>query len=111
MKFSSKRAMKLSGATFGRHLVATVRRFLAKSFPVVGTGTSPGKVTLPHFQAPNRPVLVGRWSADEDFTVHPVGSKPKRMLICPADSNEPYLIPNHAYLFKIAEGWRAQQMW
>src|SRR3712207_5973183 len=58
-----------------------------------------------------QPVLVGRWRQDEDFPVYPVGSKPKRMLICPADAAEPYLIPNHACLFKTAIGLQAQQVW
>ncbi|HZH09291.1 MAG TPA: HipA domain-containing protein [Microvirga sp.] len=62
-------------------------------------------------QSPGAPVLVGRWQQDEDFPVFPVGSKPKRMLICPDDATEPYLIKGHAYLFKTAIGWQAQQIW
>jgi hypothetical protein len=57
------------------------------------------------------PVLVSRWERDEDFAVFPVGSKPKRVLICPSGSGESYLTPGRAYLLKIAEGWRAQQIW
>jgi hypothetical protein len=55
--------------------------------------------------------MVGRWAVDADFWIYPVGSKPKKMLICPKDVDEPFLIPSHAYLFKVAEGWRAQQIW
>jgi hypothetical protein len=54
---------------------------------------------------------VSSWALDEDFPVYPVGSKPKRMLICPENVTDPHLIPGHAYLFKTAEGWRAQQVW
>jgi hypothetical protein len=58
-----------------------------------------------------RPVLVGAWKTDEDFAVHPVGSKPKRMLTCPPGVDHPCLIPGHSYLFKTARGWRANQLW
>jgi hypothetical protein len=47
----------------------------------------------------------------QSFWIYPVGSKPKQMLICPADASEQFLIPGHAYLFKSAEGWRRQQIW
>jgi hypothetical protein len=40
-----------------------------------------------------------------------VGSKPKRLFLCPSDSPEPFLIGGHSYLFKIAEGRKAQQLW
>lgn len=62
-------------------------------------------------QTPGRPVLLGAWARDEDFGVHPSGSKPKSMLICPEGPHDAPLIPGHAYLFKPAIGWRAQQMW
>ncbi|MFL6758934.1 HipA domain-containing protein [Sphingomonas sp.] len=68
--------------------------------------------------APNDPigelaavVDVSDWPASEDFGVFPVGSKPKRTLICPPDVGGPGLIQNHAYLFKLAEGWKGQQVW
>lgn len=57
------------------------------------------------------PVLVGGWPRHEDFPVFPIGSKPKRMLKCPNDAREPFLVPGHAYLFKTAVGWQAQQVW
>ncbi len=57
------------------------------------------------------PVGVGAWPRHEDFPVFPIGSKPKRMLKCPDDAQEPFLIPGHAYLFKTAVGWQAQQIW
>lgn len=62
-------------------------------------------------QPPNKPLLIGRWAPHEEFGVHPIGSKPKQTLICPADANEPFLIPRHPYLFKRAEGWRQHQLW
>ena len=54
---------------------------------------------------------LSEWRPDEDFAYHPIGSKPKRNYICPADSDHPFLIPGHTYLFKVAKGWRAGQMW
>jgi hypothetical protein len=59
----------------------------------------------------SKPLMVGEWAAHEEFPIHPVGSKPKQVLICPAHIAEPFVIPGHSYLFKIAEGWRAQQIW
>lgn len=56
-------------------------------------------------------IEVGGWSRDEEFAVHPYGSKAKRTLICPLDTDHPLLIPGHSYLFKRAEDWKAQQMW
>lgn len=56
-------------------------------------------------------VEVGQWAQHEEFGVYPVGSKPKRMLICPQEPPEPDLIPNHAYLFKTAGDWRVHQIW
>lgn len=62
-------------------------------------------------QALGRVVDLSAWRPDEDFEYHPIGSKPKRNYICPADSDHPLLIPRHTYLFKVAQGWRAAQMW
>ena len=56
-------------------------------------------------------VDVATWEIDEDFPIFPVGSKPKRLLRCPEPAPQPFLIPGHSYLFKIANGWRAQQLW
>jgi hypothetical protein len=56
-------------------------------------------------------VAVGTWASDEEYPIFPVGSKPKRLLICPPDTTLPFLIPGHRYLFKSAEGWQAQQIW
>jgi hypothetical protein len=56
-------------------------------------------------------VQVGTWARDEDYPVFPVGSKPKRLLVCPHGVTEPFLIPGHKYLFKIAQGWQAYQTW
>ena len=57
------------------------------------------------------PIDVSSWERDEAFPIHPVGSKPKRVLRCPVDNADPRLIAGHSYLFKIAQGWRAQQLW
>lgn len=54
---------------------------------------------------------VGRWLRDEEFGVHPYGSKAKRTLICPADPEHPLVVPGHSYLFKRAENWKSHQMW
>jgi hypothetical protein len=64
-----------------------------------------------HCQAPSRSVDVTSWEADEEFPIHPVGTKPKRVLLCPSDCGEPFLIPGHTYLFKLATGRRAPQLW
>lgn len=39
------------------------------------------------------------------------GRKPKRILVCPQVAPRGYLIGGHRYLFKEAEGFRAQQVW
>lgn len=62
-------------------------------------------------QSPGAPILIGTWGRDDDFAIHPVGSKPKRTVICPETEARPFLIPGHNYLFKIATGWKAQQLW
>lgn len=54
---------------------------------------------------------VEGWGRDEEFAVHPYGSKAKRTLIRPLDTDHPLLIPGHSYLFKRAEDWKAQPMW
>lgn len=56
-------------------------------------------------------IEVASWDRDEEFAVHPYGSKAKRTLICPTDIDHPLLIPGHSYLFKRAEDWKCQQMW
>jgi len=59
---------------------------------------------------PGRPIDITSWLLDEDFPIHPVGSKPKRVVTCPL-TNAPFLISGHSYLFKIAKDRRATQMW
>lgn len=56
-------------------------------------------------------VDVADWPSHPEHPVFPVGSKPKRLLLCPEKATEPFLIPNHAYLFKAAHGWQQQQVW
>jgi len=68
-------------------------------------------VPRPKIQLPNGAIQIGSWAGHEDFAVFPVGSKPKRMLVCPSDAAEPHLIPGHSYLFKTALGWQEQQVW
>lgn len=60
---------------------------------------------------PPGPIDVSRWPSDEDYPVFPIGSKPKRLLICPASQSDPFLIPGHKYLFKVASGWQKYQIW
>lgn len=62
-------------------------------------------------QPPGSPIDVADWSVDEEFGIHPVGSKPKKMLIAPDNLDRPFIIPGHSYLFKSATGWREQQIW
>ena len=47
---------------------------------------------------------IGEWQVDEDYRIHPYGSKAKRTLIC-SEAVVPSLIPQHRGLFKRAEGW------
>jgi hypothetical protein len=56
-------------------------------------------------------VDVSGWAADEDNPIFPVGSQPKKLLVCPEDNDFPGLISGHRYLFKKAEGWQAGQLW
>jgi hypothetical protein len=62
-------------------------------------------------QQADQVVQVDAWQTDEDHPVFPVGSKPKRLLVCPQNVKEPFLIPGHKYLFKIAAGWQTYQSW
>ena len=57
------------------------------------------------------PVDVSQWSTDDDNPIFAIGSKPKRLLICPDQPPLGWLIPGHRYLFKNAEGWQAGQLW
>jgi hypothetical protein len=56
-------------------------------------------------------VDVRDWMPDEKYPVFPLGSKPKRALLCPDAEFRPFLKPGHRYLFKAADGWQAQQLW
>lgn len=56
-------------------------------------------------------VDIAGWNVSDDFAIHPVGSKPKRMVFAPSDTKDDFLIANHAYLFKTAVGFRAPQIW
>jgi hypothetical protein len=56
-------------------------------------------------------VDVASWGHDEDNPVFPVGSQPKRLLICPNPAPTPDLIPDHRYLFKVPPAWKAHQIW
>lgn len=62
-------------------------------------------------QPSGQPILVGSWDTDDDFPVFPTGSKPKRMLFCPADPPLPHLIGGHAYLFKTVTPRWQHQLW
>lgn len=62
-------------------------------------------------QAPNQIVDIRDWPRDEEFGIFPVGSKPKRAVICPTPAPYPFLIAGHRYLFKVSKGWRVFQHW
>jgi hypothetical protein len=62
-------------------------------------------------QPPNAVINVAEWSPDQKFPIFPVGSKPKRAVLCPEKETLPFLRPGHRYLFKAAEGWQAHQLW
>jgi hypothetical protein len=57
------------------------------------------------------PVDIATWDLDEDYPVFPIGSKPKRLVVCPSNVTASFLIPGHRYLFKAAKGWQSQQLW
>lgn len=70
-----------------------------------------GRNDLP-FQVAGQAVPIGSWSADDDFGIHPKGSQPKRVVVCPENSTYSFLIPGHSYIFKTAKkDWQAQQLW
>ncbi|GAA0578168.1 HipA domain-containing protein [Rhizomicrobium electricum] len=62
-------------------------------------------------QQPHQIVDISSWETADDFGAFPIGSKPKRSVICPDDTNLPFLIPGHTYLFKSAVDWRKYQLW
>jgi hypothetical protein len=52
------------------------------------------------------------WREDEDFAFHPIGSQPKRTLVCPIAASHPRLIPGHRYIFKTAlKTYQGPQLW
>lgn len=56
-------------------------------------------------------IQIGSWKRDEDNPIFPVGANPKQLVFCPNPAPGADLIPNHRYLFKRAEGWKAGQVW
>lgn len=56
-------------------------------------------------------VQVANWEPGDDPIVFPVGSKPKKLFICPDETNLPFLIPGHRYIFKTIPGWKQHQLW
>lgn len=62
-------------------------------------------------QSPGAIVDVATWRKDEDNPIFPVGSKPKRLLSSPSQVAHPFIIADHRYLYKIAQGWREHQTW
>ncbi|MBY0285229.1 MAG: HipA domain-containing protein [Sphingomonas sp.] len=66
---------------------------------------------MPASDALLSPIDISLWREDEEFGIHPYGSKAKRTLICPDAPDNPLLIAGHRYLYKQAESWKAQQMW
>ncbi|MBU2327457.1 MAG: hypothetical protein KJ755_08930, partial [Alphaproteobacteria bacterium] len=44
-------------------------------------------------QPPGHFIDVADWEYDEEFGIHPVGSKPKKMLTAPNDIALPFIIP------------------
>lgn len=66
---------------------------------------------VPRQEPEQGPIDIADWRRDESFGIFPGGTKPKQMLFAPESAPSPLLIPNHAYLFKTAQGWRARQMW
>jgi hypothetical protein len=65
----------------------------------------------PDRQKPSEVVDVAKWATSTDVDIHPVGSKPKSVVICPENAPFAFLIPKHRYIFKRALDWRAQQVW
>jgi hypothetical protein len=66
---------------------------------------------MPAIDALREIIDITAWCRDEEFGVHPYGSKAKRTLICAIPAPHPSLIADHHYLFKRAEDWKGQQMW
>jgi hypothetical protein len=73
--------------------------------------SAPKKAMPAHFQNSANPLDIGSWQLDDEFPIHPIGSKPKRVVTCPLAASEEFLIPRHSYLFKIAAERRAMQLW
>lgn len=78
---------------------------------VATKGHEPTIMTANPLSALECVIDLATWKRDEDFEYHPIGSKPKRNYICPSDTAHPLLIAGHTYLFKVAQGWQAGQMW
>ena len=72
---------------------------------------NPARSQSMKLQPPGSPILIGQWVPDEDFPIHPGGSKPKRTVVCPETETRSFLVPGHSYIFKIAASWKAQQLW
>jgi hypothetical protein len=65
----------------------------------------------PRLQPAGETVRIDGWKCDENFPFHPIGSQPKRVVICPDDAKD-YLRPGRKYIFKTAKrNWQQQQLW
>lgn len=53
-------------------------------------------------QPVNQAIDVANWKGDDEFEVYPEGARDKSLLISPLQSEYPFLVPNHRYLFKHA---------
>lgn len=51
-------------------------------------------------QQPDKIVDVTRWPLGHEFTPYPEGTRSKSELFCPSDITQPFLIPEHRYLYK-----------
>tara|TARA_R100001132_G_C3271939_1_gene94028 strand:+ start:1202 stop:2155 length:954 start_codon:yes stop_codon:yes gene_type:complete len=62
-------------------------------------------------QQSNEIVDVTDWPVDPENPYYPEGKQPKRLLISPGEPSQPFLLPDHKYLFKTPSGWQERQVW
>lgn len=65
---------------------------------------------MEHIQEINQVIDVSAWRIDDDFGDYPEGARDKSMLYCPKSSYK-FLIPSHAYLFKLSSRRYPEQFW
>jgi hypothetical protein len=56
-----------------------------RSIPTIANPKMPNRQR--YFQGPGEPIDIASWQPDDEFPIHPIGSKPKRVVTCPPQNS------------------------